>query len=79
MLLTVEISLELAVNKELLVKNQVLHQVKIELDHNHQWMSRVKDNKTKDRKIIKIKRKVGILTSEATVIKKCLTQVVTDK
>jgi len=77
MLLTVEISLELAVNKEHLVKNQVLHQVKIELDHNHQWMSRVKDNKTKDL-IIKIKRKVGILTS-ATVIKKCLTQVVTDK
>ena len=77
MLLTGATSLVLAVNKELLVKNQVLHQVKIELDHNHQWMSRVKDNKTKDQ-IIKIKRKVGILTS-ATVIKKCLTQVVTDK
>ena len=78
MLLTGATSLVLAVNKELLVKNQVLHQVKIELDHNHQWMSRVKDNnKTKDQ-IIKIKRKVGILTS-ATLIKKCLTQVVTDK
>ena len=41
-------------------------------------MLRVKDNRTKDR-ITKIKRKVGINISEATVIKNYLTQEVTDK
>lgn len=72
------ISLVLVVNKELLVKNQVLHQVKIELDHNHPWILKAKDNKTKD-KITKIKRKVATNISQLAATKNYLTQGVMDK
>ena len=73
-----ETSLVLVVNKELLVKSQVLHQVKIELGHNHLWILKAKDKQIIKDKITRIKQKVEILISD-TVIKNYQIQVVTDK
>lgn len=71
-------SLVLVANKELLVKNQVLHQVKIELDPNLPWTSKAKDNKIKD-KITQIKRKAEEIPISATVIKNFQILEATDK
>ena len=76
--LTAAMSLVLVANKELLVKNQVLHQAKIELDPNHQWTSKDKEHKIKV-KITKIKRKVEEIHISAMVIQNYQIQEVMDK
>ena len=75
---TAAMSLVLVANKELLVKNQVLHQAKIELDPNHQWTSKDKEHKIKV-KITKIKRKVEEIHISAMVIQNYQIQEVMDK